>query len=192
MPYLAIAILAAGSSSRMGQAKQLLPYKGKSLLEHSIEAATGTSCSQVFVVVNKLQHLAHEARSDSAYKVLLNVDSDRGISSSISLATREAMADEIVDALLFMNCDQPQIDSVCLERLITAYKQGAIVASRFGDIIGSPAIFDRSFFAELIELQGDRGAKSIMQKHAAVVIEVPMEVAKFDIDTPADYAALSD
>jgi len=191
MPHIAIAILAAGASSRMGQPKQLLEYKGKTLLQHAIDTALETSCRPVFVVVQNLGHLPVETQAILELRPLVNQESSRGVSSSICLATEQVLAIDTIDALLFMNADQPQIESACLQRLVASYKSGGIVASRFGGTHGSPAIFDRCYFPELMALTGDRGAKAIIQRNVASIVEVVMEEAILDIDTPSDYASMN-
>jgi molybdenum cofactor cytidylyltransferase len=190
MPNIAIAVLAAGASVRMGQPKQLLEYKGKTLLQHAIDTALGTSCRPVLVVVGSLEHLPGIDRPNCEYRVLHNAESEQGIASSICVAASEAQAEKEIDALLFLNCDQPLIDSSSLERLLAKYESGAIVASRFEQTVGSPAVFDRCFFGELLALRGDRGARSIIERHRAIVSEVALAEASFDVDTPTDYQSV--
>lgn len=190
MPNIAIAVLAAGASVRMGQPKQLLEYKGKTLLQHAIETAMGTSCRPVLVVVSSLEHLPANGRFIGEYRILHNVESEQGIASSICLAASEAQAEKMIDALLFLNCDQPLIDSSSLERLVARYESGGIVASRFEQTAGSPAVFDRCFFGELLALRGDRGARSIIERHRTKVLQVALAEASFDVDTPSDYKSV--
>jgi molybdenum cofactor cytidylyltransferase len=189
MPNLAIAILAAGASSRMGQPKQQLVFRGKTLVQNAVDAAVGTGCGTIFLIVN---HRERSSQEQTAHQVtiLVNESYNEGISSSIRLATEVAMATAGVDGILFMNCDQPFLTTEDLLRLIALHRSGQIVASSFGATIGSPAIFDRVFFHELLELRGDVGAKSIIKKHRGSVIECSMTQAQFDVDTPDDYRAL--
>ena len=229
MPNLAITILAAGASSRMGQPKQLLLFRGKPLIQHAVDIAKATGCSAIYLVVNpeeqstirqalqgsqeKLQEMAPEdsqrrsqvksqdksqdksgrqPSSEWADEViwLVNASYTEGLSTSIRLATRAVSAKPEINGILFLNCDQPFLTAADISRLIGQYKDGRIVASSFASTIGSPAIFDRVFFNDLLQLSGDVGAKSIIKEHQEHVVICEMGDAQFDVDTPDDYKAL--
>jgi molybdenum cofactor cytidylyltransferase len=201
MSNIAIAILAAGASSRMGQPKQLLRLQGTTLLNRAIETALNTSCSSVFVVVDSVEHLSAQEHSkaalprdpsirEAAIRVLLNSESNEGMASSIRLAVGQCLNEPTLNAVLLMNCDQPRITFDSLEQLVSNYKTGCIVVSRYANTTGSPAIFDRCFFPELLELHGDKGAKAVIKRNSKSVVEVALEEAEFDVDTPDDYQSL--
>ena len=178
----------------MGQPKQLLRLKGQTLLQRTVSLALSTGCRPVILVVQDLAHAADcQGKGDSyEFKTILNQHPERGLSASIIVAVNELVEDETIEAVMFLNCDQPRIDEACLLDLAARYKPGSIVASSYDGTTGSPAIFDRKFFPHLLLLKGDRGAKSVIEANKDRLIEVPMEKARYDLDTEADYAALSD
>lgn len=198
MSNLAVAILAAGASSRMGRPKQHLTFRGKTLIQNAVDIALKTGCRTIFLVVNSAaqsllsttQERVLEANASSRVIILVNELFTEGIASSIRIATEAARAYSEIDGLLFLNCDQPLLSDDGISGLIRLYAGGKIVASSFGGVIGSPAIFDRIFFPELSQLNGDVGAKSVIKNHHECVIECVVENADFDVDTPADYQAL--
>jgi molybdenum cofactor cytidylyltransferase len=190
MPNIAVAILAAGSSSRMGKPKQALRFGGKTLMQHAIDQACGTTCSLVFVVVQPEQALDGNPNS-SRVGFLPNPDYALGMSTSVRIAVSAAHREPEIDGLLLMNCDQPGVDSAALQQLIDRFRTETIVASVFGGTVGSPALFDKGFFSSLVAVQGDRGAKSIILQNRKSLIEVAMPSALLDIDTPEDFETLS-
>ncbi|HEY9680339.1 MAG TPA: nucleotidyltransferase family protein [Oculatellaceae cyanobacterium] len=189
MSNIAIVILAAGSSKRMGQPKQKLNIGGKTFLQNAIDVASLTSCSVVLVVVQSLE-AADAFKIPTNVRLLVNADYAAGMATSIKVAVNVLESYENIDALMIMNCDQPRISTPDLQQLIDVYKPGCIVASTFGGTIGSPALFDRRFFPELQLLQGDRGAKSVILQNKSRLIEVSMPGAQVDVDTREDYEAL--
>ena len=100
------------------------------------------------------------------------------------------MGTETIDALMFMNCDQPDLTEIGLSTLIKLYERGKIVAAKFDGVIGSPAIFDRVFFSELSSLRGDTGAKSVIKAHEKFVLLCDLSEAGFDVDSPRDFETL--
>jgi molybdenum cofactor cytidylyltransferase len=189
MSNLAIAILAAGASSRMGKPKQQLLFRGKSLVQHAVDIAIETGCSSIYLVVNP-EHRVLNDKFAYSVNLLVNASFAEGLSTSIRLATATVSAMTEIDGLLFLNCDQPYLTSAELLRLIGHYEDGKIVASSFSGTIGSPAIFDRVFFNDLLQLKGDVGAKHIIKQNREHLVICEMSDAEFDIDTPDDYKAL--
>jgi molybdenum cofactor cytidylyltransferase len=168
-------ILAAGGSSRLGVAKQLLPFRGRTLLQHAIETARA-ACEQVRVVVNP-------ALRDAApgVDVAVNEEWEEGMASSIRRGLEGVGGD-----VLLMVCDQPFVTSEHLRALIAA---GApIAATGYRGIAGVPAFFAEPLLDELRGLRGDHGARRVIEKHGAVTIR--FEAAAFDVDTPADVQKL--
>jgi CTP:molybdopterin cytidylyltransferase MocA len=87
--------------------------------------------------------------------------------------------------------DQPLVDAAALARLLDAFAGGArVVAARYADALGAPALFGREHLPALHALEGDHGAGKWLRAHAALVTAVPMDAAALDVDTPADVARL--
>ena len=160
-------VLAAGSSSRLGRPKQELVYEGETLLARATR-------------------LAHEVADDVIIiDRAANPDASEGIASSIRLGVERAGNDA---RLLFLLCDQPRITADHLRALIA--HDAPIVASGYAGIAGVPAIFAPHFVAELLALHGNRGARSIIERHRDEVHVIEFEDAAFDIDEGGDLQKL--
>lgn len=190
----AIILLAAGGSTRLGEPKQLLEHQGKTLLQHALEAALATSVKPVLVVIG-----AH------ASQVTGSIPGIEGVSLVINDHWEEGLASSIRNGISFLQktgfngkaailmvCDQPFVTADLLGQLITIYETTGqpIVASHYNGTMGTPALFDRSIFASLVQLQGDVGAKKIMLENKQQVALVDFDKGNVDIDTAQDYHSL--
>ena len=118
--------------------------------------------------------------------MVVNIHPEDGISSSIALGL--AALPEATIAALIGVADQPNLTVEAVDELIRAFSPGGIVVPRFGDHRGNPPVFDRRFFAELIELRGDRGGQIVVNAHPEAVIEVSLaEAIGDDVDRPEDW-----
>ena len=179
---LAILILAAGNSSRLGEPKQLVTYKNSTLLEHACKKALQIN-ENVFVVLGanfleckkKIQNLDVSIIENRKYK--------DGLSSSIKEGILNITQ---YNKTLIMLCDQPFIDMKHLKKLIDQSKNSNnIVSSYYKNDVAVPAVFPKEFYSDLMELQGDKGAKSIIKKFTSDVIVLEDSLA-IDIDTQED------
>lgn len=182
-------LLAAGASTRLGQSKQLLPFRGRSLLRHAAETALATSCRPVVVVLGASAELLRTQLAGLPLQTVFNPLWSEGVASSI----RAGLETLTADAVLFTLCDQPLVTSEMLERIINRHRRGGaeIVASEYNGTIGVPALFSRSYFPDLAALKGDAGAKRILLQVPARVARVPLPEAAFDVDRPEQTARLS-
>ncbi|HXD79893.1 MAG TPA: nucleotidyltransferase family protein [Puia sp.] len=187
---IGVVILAAGASERLGRPKQLLRYKGKSLIRHSIAAALGSSASSCMVVLGAgYDEIVREVPTGLRVKILDNQNWKEGMSSSIRAAIG---ADPGMEYGIFMVADQPFIESSVLDELIDTQKRTGkpIVVCEYDGSVGTPAMFHRSIFPELLALKGDHGAKKVVLGHPDDCAKVPFPKGKIDIDTEDDYARL--
>lgn len=190
MKKVGIIIVAAGESKRMGKPKQLLLVAGKSLIKHTAEIALATDCYPVVLVIG-----AHKAAiaPEIVHLPLTVIDNpawQSGMASSIKIGLAGIyMTYKEIDAVLLMVVDQPFVTVKLIEEIIALYdKQNApLVASKYGNEIGVPALFDRKYFDALLDLKGDKGAKSILMNNLADVALVGFERGDIDLDTPNDY-----
>jgi molybdenum cofactor cytidylyltransferase len=115
-----------------------------------------------------------------------NPHPEEGISSSIAVGL--AVLPEATSAALVGVADQPYLTKEAVEKLVHAFSPGRIVVPRYGDHRGNPPVFDRRFFADLMELRGDRGGQVVVDAHADSVIEVSLaEGIGADVDRPEDW-----
>lgn len=190
---IGIVILAAGASARMGEPKQELLYKGETLLQHAINAALATDCQPVVVVLggNTALHLPEQAIKPVT--TAHNPDWQEGLSSSVRTGLSALLASEPkVEGVIFMVCDQPYVEASLLNSLIhtkTASGKG-IVACQYKDTLGTPVLFSKAYFDELLYLRGKEGAKKLLFRHNEDVADIPFALGAIDIDTPEDYALL--
>lgn len=192
------AILAGGASSRLGQAKQLVVHQGKTLLQGAISAVkngTHSDREDIVVVTGALHEPLAALVNDCDAGLIFNQDWQDGLSSSIKAAVRWAMSHNATHLLLSL-CDQPYLSAIHIEALRNAslQNQNCIIASAYADTIGIPAIFPASYFAALLSLKGDEGAKKIIRNAAqkdGEVVMVAFAGGEIDIDTPECVARLA-
>ncbi len=195
-----VILLAAGASSRMGEPKQLLRYRGETLMGRALRAALETRCRPVVVVLGAG---AEELRAEVVGKdalVVFNEAWAEGMGSSIraglSALQTATSTSGAIDAAVVLLCDQPFVTSDIITRLVEAHltRRALLVASAYESrgerTLSAPALFSRALFPELMALNGAEGAKRIIQRHAADVVCVETQSAAFDVDTPDDYHAL--
>jgi len=102
------------------------------------------------------------------------------------------MKEKSIDAVLLCVCDQPYLTAALLRRMVKRFAAGrhSIVACRYGDVVGVPALFDRKWFAALLNLDPSHGAKNIIKQNFADVAVAAFPKGNFDIDTEKDYTRL--
>jgi len=179
---LAVLILAAGISSRLGEPKQLVKYKDKTLLENACIKALKVS-ENVFVVLG--------ANYDECKKEIENLDvniiENKNYKDGLSTSIKEGILNlNNYDKTLIMLCDQPFISTSHLQKLIEKSKKSEkIVCSFYKNDVAVPAIFPKKYYFDLFELSGDKGAKLTIKKFGSdsIVLEDSFAV---DIDKQED------
>ncbi|WP_298900481.1 nucleotidyltransferase family protein [uncultured Psychroserpens sp.] len=184
---IAILLLAAGNSRRMGTAKQLLPVGSTTLLGHSIDCAIQSNANKIYCILGAHANDIKASIPMQQIEVIINDNFMDGLSSSIRAGIHHINHLNF-DAVLIILADQPLIDSKYLNILIQGYIKNPtkILASDYGNAIGVPAIFPKKFFKQLIELKGDNGAKKVLNHNSNEIIKVKCN-ALLDIDTKEDY-----
>ena len=190
---IGIIILAAGKSARLGSAKQLLNYRGKSLLQHSIDAARDSLAKTVIVVLGSEMEKIKQELDQSKIQLVNNPLWENGMASSIHFGIQKLknILPE-ADGAIFMVCDQPFVTSALLNKLIDKHNITGknIVASKYADTLGTPTLFHHSFLEELASLKGDTGAKSLIKKYKNQSEFVNFDLGSIDIDTRENYLNL--
>ncbi len=186
----AILILAAGSSSRMGQLKQLMPWKDTSLLGNAIRMAKNSDADSIFVVLGAQANKIKETLKEDGINTITNKQWARGMGATISYGVDQILkSDRHPEAMLIMVADQPNMDSDFLNSLIDQYATGKsnIVATQYADKLGVPAIFDKQYFPQLIQLRGEGGASKIIKNNRKDCFGLNAGKKVIDLDTLNDY-----
>ena len=189
---IAAVVLAAGSSTRMGQPKLLLPLAGTSLLRRVVEEAVASDAGDTVVVTGAYRDAVERELAGLAVRLVHNPDHARGMSTSLR-AGLAALRPETAAALVLL-ADQPLVDRGIVNALIEVYSRtGArIVQPRYGGEPGHPIVWDRALFGELMAQDGDRGGRDILRRRAGEIAwhELPDAHIRLDVDTPDDYQSL--
>jgi molybdenum cofactor cytidylyltransferase len=184
-------ILAAGSSSRYGQPKQLLDWKGKSFIRHVTETALRSALEPV-VVVTGFQHAEIESQlQDLPVSIVYNMDYEQGQSTSIKAGI--SALPENVGAAVFLLADQPQIPVEIIRALVESHAsdlQEILAPLVLEEKRANPVLFDRVTFPSLLTLQGDVGGRGIFDRHKVSYLPWHDDILIFDVDKPEDYERL--
>jgi molybdenum cofactor cytidylyltransferase len=189
---LSIIILAAGSSTRLGQPKQLLPWQGTTLLQHAVNIAMQVVPQPVVVLGANASQLQQKLPA-SQVQVVHNNHWQQGIASSIHSGLSAVInRSSPPDAVIFMVCDQPFVTANLLQQLMDEHGRSGkpIVASAYANTLGIPALFSNHLFTQLLDLQGDTGAKKLIQQQAAETASIDFPQGDVDIDTIEEYRKL--
>ena len=189
---VALLLLAAGASARMGRPKQLLPYQGRTLLRHAAETAVASGCAPIVLVTGAVHEALVSEVADLPVRAVHNPAWTTGMASSIR-AGLLAVVEACPRAVLIMVCDQPLVTPELLRQLIRQQQetQAPIAAAAYGDTLGVPAVFAQALLPALGQLEGPQGAHRLIARHQAEVQPVPFPGALLDIDTPEQYAGLA-
>ncbi len=183
---LAVIILAAGESRRMGFPKLSARIEDIPLLAHVIHTAQTVS-DDILVVVGAYPDIYGPLAEDAGARVVLNADWREGLGSSLAAGVRALAKD--VDAAIVMLADQPFVPAEHLRLLVQQHAETAaeLVFSAYEGIMGPPVLLQRSVMMAASALKGDSGAKKLIRE-GMVVAEVTL-AAYQDIDRPEDLAS---
>jgi molybdenum cofactor cytidylyltransferase len=192
MKKVAVIILAAGSSSRMGRPKQLLKIDGVSFVRRTAETALASQCNRVFVVTGAQGDAVEKELDGLDVSIVTNPLWHSGMGSSIRSGVQALKRDRnTCDSALFLLIDQPAVTAALLNTVIDAYRMGAnLVACAYAGSVGVPALFAAAYFDALASLPADKGAKMLLKRHSADLMRIPFPEGAFDIDTQADFERL--
>jgi molybdenum cofactor cytidylyltransferase len=193
MHKTAIVILAAGSSSRLGTPKQLLLYKNKPLLLHTVDAALAARLYPVTVITGYDEVHTSAILKDHHVNIIHNPCWQEGMASGISLGLNAVLQDSYpVDSIIIAVCDQPYVYAGLFHKMIDARVASgkSIVACSYAGTAGVPVLFAKKYFDALLELQGNDGAKKLLKRYHEDLCMVDFPMGEVDIDTMEDYGNL--
>ncbi|GGZ92580.1 nucleotidyltransferase family protein [Algibacter mikhailovii] len=188
---IAVVILAAGASSRMGKPKQLLDWGGSTLLRHAIKTIKEVKVADIVVVLGAHSETVAHSIQDDSISAIVNSNWHMGLGSSIACAVSHILeSKQNMEGVLFVLADQPFVTPIYIENMLARFKNGEamiIGTSYDNNKMGVPALFDSSYFSELALLNGDNGAKDVLIKQKEKLILLNPGFENIDIDTKEDY-----
>lgn len=188
-------IPAAGRGKRMGQLKQLLPFRSSTMMETVIATAVNSEVDGVVVVVNEDVRLVAERHASERCRIAINPDPDSDMLKSIQIGWRNALSESGLmedDGIMILPADQPEIAVDAISDVICVY-QGrdpvhAVVAT-YGMKSGHPAIYPSAWIAETLAWPPGLGLNELANRHARRVIPAPQAgPLPLDVNTPDDFA----
>lgn len=186
-----IIILAAGASRRMGTPKQLLKIDNQTLIERAISLTQALENQQTVVVLGaNAEKISPHIPSQEKVNLIINEHWQQGMGTTLKAGMefflRQAKS---FTAIIVMVCDQPYLTTEKLQQLIIKYQEtkAAIIATKYNQIKGVPALFDKRMFPKLITLNKDEGARKIIKNYDGVVATVDFPKGMIDLDTPTAY-----
>lgn len=192
MEKYGVIILGAGNSSRLGQPKQLLMYRGKTLICQMAEEAIAAVGSPVVLVTGANAQQILEKLCGFAIEIVENENWAEGMGSSISTGINALRKHEGLAGVIIMVCDQPFVNAALLQQLMDqqVIVGKGIIACTYDNTAGTPVLFSSTYFDALAALEGQEGAKRILQQSTDDLALVPFPLGALDIDTAEDYQRL--
>ncbi len=188
-PRLAAVVLAAGSSSRLGRPKQLLPFGDGVLLDVVLDLVRATPFAQRIVALGGAADEVRATVDLSGFDVVMNTEFQSGCSSSIGAAVQAVHPD--LDGIVLLLGDQPMMRAESIETLVAGRGDAPIAVTRYRDGIGHPFALSRATFPAVTALRGDRGVWKLIERLGTAVAKVDVGTRMpADVDTEEDYRAL--
>jgi molybdenum cofactor cytidylyltransferase len=188
-------VLAAGTSTRMGRAKQLLPLGGTTVLAQTLDKVRSARVAEIILVLGASAEAIRQQLPPSlldGLKVVVNQAYVKGMASSLHEGL--AALDQRSDAALIILGDQPFIRPQTLGQIVDGYRRSRakIVIPSYQGNRGNPVLLDRSVFSEVMALEGDVGCRAIFGNHLEAILKVEVEDkgVLLDIDDQDDYERL--
>ncbi len=188
---VAAVVLAAGSSSRLGQPKQLVPIGGRPALAYTLNALRASNVDRIVLVIGHAAAEIEAALDLTGVAVVRNEKYAEGQSTSV-LAGVKSLPDEVGAALMVVG-DQPMLAATVIDAILRVYEEtgGPFIVPVYDGEWGNPVLLARVTWPLLDNLKGDSGARPILRKHMDMVLELPVAGPLLDdIDTAEDYARI--
>jgi molybdenum cofactor cytidylyltransferase len=190
---IGVVILAAGSSSRLGFPKQLVEFRGKTLLEHILGVAVSQDFNPRILVLGSKAEEIQQRIDPGNFEVVINENWEEGMGTSISKGISSALSmEKELDHILILLSDQPFVSKEKIQELIKVQLDSRKPAtfSEYAGEVGVPAIFSSQLFSELQKLEKDQGGKKLLLDKKIQFETVKFEGGNFDVDTANDVEFL--
>lgn len=198
MSDVAIVILAAGMSTRLGRPKQVLPLAGEPLVAHVGKRARASRAARVMAVIGGARHVTMAALDEIVDEIIINDLYQQGQGTSIAAGIRHLQSTNHLlgecEAVIFLLGDQPGIDHAVIDAVIEAWENGGrIVMAKYTDRPGHPVLFDNAYWAELAQLEGEQGGRDVIKQHPNDVVYVSVDTeSPMDVDSETDWRVLQE
>lgn len=185
---LSVLILAAGSSKRLGEPKQLVKVADESLIQIAVKKALNFSKDVTVVLGHDAQNITKEI-SKYPISIVINPNYEKGMGNSIAFGISSIKKSQKV---LIMLCDQPLIPLAHYQALILKASKNTelIICSKYQGRFAVPSIFPKSYFKLLSNLEADHGAKKFLKNNPLDFVVLDDELS-IDIDTKEDVSILT-
>lgn len=188
---VAAVLLAGGLSTRMGDFKQLMPYRGQTIVETCVNTLLSTSVDEIVVVTGHRADEVERVLMPYSVRIARNTAYAAGMSTSVIAGARAIDPDA---AMMVCLCDQPHLPSEVFDAVLDAYRHGtaAIVMPTIAGDTGHPVIFDSNLRDEILGVDPSVGLRSVTYANRERTLRVPVDALGVldDIDTQEDYERL--
>ena len=184
---IAVLIVAAGESKRLGQPKQLVKKNGVTLLENSLNEIIKSRVGDLFLVLGANAKMILSEIQPTDYQLITNKNWNRGIGESIAFGIKRIIKEENYEGVIISVADQPFLTSAILKKIKKEISGNRIIIkSKYEEGAGPPVYFSQHFFEEMKNLSDDNGAKSLIKKYKELVINIDFPQGNIDIDREED------
>ena len=189
----AAVVLAAGSSTRMGENKMLLALGAETVVRRAVRVAVEAGLDPIIVVLGHEPERVRAALAGLPCRTVINPDHLSGKGTSLQCGIAEVASETTAGAAVVMLADMPFVTAAMLARVASREGTAApMVVSRYGEVTAPPILYDRSLFAELLALPGQACGKEMVRRHRAEAVALSWpEHALSDIDRPEDYQRIA-
>lgn len=191
-PRIAAIVLAAGVSSRMGKPKLLLSYNSHTIIEETIDQVLEAGYDETVVVIGSEREQMQELLAARPVRIAFNLNFRAGLAGSIKAGV--SSLDASTDAFALVLGDQPQISTKTHQLVLAAFRKHkkGICAPVCDGQIGHPVIFSIDYKTRMYALQGDKGARQLIEAHRDDLAEFPLKAPEIlaSVNTKKDYDQL--
>ncbi len=185
-------VLAAGGSTRLGRPKQLLRLNGENLVHRAARFAAEAGCAPVIAVLGCHAERIRSELDDLEVTIAINPDWQSGMGSSVHCGMKSLMEEDASSPkVLLLVCDQVLLSKEILRSLMekSAETDSPITAATYAGRTGVPAVFCNQLYPDLLAIEGDQGARTLIQRYLQRTIAVDFPGGAVDIDTAEDIVS---